>query len=439
MEETLDTVMAGVPHAPLLGIFLLLFGSGLCAQTIQLSPAEQLKTKPSGQVSAFKRSADSTVVATSVAQAYLYIEPYQTRFEYLMDASRVLSWLDPEKELPKEISLELKEDILHRLSRQADSWCRLTTGSGRVDGGLTTVALVMGRPGDTKQPPENEPVSVSETMVGFIWEFATPPAPDEIFVDWTGFIAGVRTLPVRVFFGNSSETLEIASYLPKLAWKSEGRVPLPLPLAEIPSIQILPPTVVPLATLVWIFGAAGFMGLLQYRGRPIPGGAMPWLATIFVGAALTWPLVNLKIGGGAQVPEVKDSKQAEVILTPLLRNIYRAFDRRDEEEIYDVLQRSVEGELLRRLYLETIEALTLDGREGARVTISEFSVDVRNVSSVPSSSGFIAECQWTALGKVGHWGHSHTRVNRYTAKVTVSPIGSDWKLTDLNVAEARRI
>lgn len=423
---------------PLVGTLILLLVAGLHAQTIQFNPADQLKVKPTGQVSSAKPSTDRAAVA-SVAQAYLYIEPYQTRFEYLMDASRVLGWLDPEKELPQEISPELKQDILHRLSRQADSWCRLTTGSGRVEGGLTTVALVMGRPGDTRPPPEKESIAVSGTMIGFIWEFATPPSPDEIFVDWTGFISGVRSLPVRVFFGNSSETLEIASYLPKLAWKSEGRVPLPLPLAEIPEIQILPPTIVPLATMIWVLGAAAFIGLLKYRRRPIPGGAMPWVATISVGAALTWPLVNLKIGGGAQVPEIKNSQQAEVVLTPLLRNIYRAFDRRDEEEIYDVLERSVEGELLRRLYLETIEALTLDGREGARVTISEFSVEVKDVSSASTNSGFVAECQWTALGKVGHWGHSHTRVNRYTAKVTVSPIGSDWKLTDLTVLEARRI
>ncbi len=427
--------MAGAPNSPLVGAILSLFLAAAHAQTIQRSPAEQLLLKPRAEVSPARKAAE----AVAVAQGYLYVEPYQTRFEYLMDASRILRWLDPEREVPAEISLELKQDILRRLNRQAESWCRLTTGSGRVEGGLTTVAVVMGRPGDTRPPPEKEPVLVSEAMFGFIWEFATPPSPNEIFVDWSGFIADVRSLPVRVFFGNSSETLEIASYLPKLAWKSEGRVPLPLPLAAIPEIRVLPPTVVPLATLVWVLGSVGFIVLLKLRRRPMPGGAMPWMATILVGAALTWPLVNLKIGGGAEVPEVKDNKQAEAILTPLLRNVYRAFDRRDEAEIYDVLARSVEGELLRRLYLETIEALTLDGREGARVTISEFSVEVREVSAAASGSAFVAECQWTALGKVGHWGHSHTRVNRYTAKVTVSPIGSDWKLTDLTVMEARRI
>ena len=57
----------------------------------------------------------------------------------------------------------------------------------------------------------------------------------------------------------------------------------------------------------------------------------------------------------------------------------------------------------------------------------------------PAAAGFIADCEWTALGTVGHWGHSHTRVNRYTARVTVQPVQGEWKLTDLEVREARRL
>jgi hypothetical protein len=119
--------------------------------------------------------------------------------------------------------------------------------------------------------------------------------------------------------------------------------------------------------------------------------------------------------------------------------VYRAFDHRNESEIYDVLARSVDGELLRKLYLETIEALTLEGREGTRVTINEFSADITGVQPAPSGDGFITECQWTAMGNVGHWGHSHTRVNRYTAKVTITPVVNAWKITQLEVSETRRL
>jgi hypothetical protein len=374
-----------------------------------------------------------------VAQGYLYIEPYQTRFEYLMDAPRLLRWLNPGEEPPEHLPPQAQKDATRALQKQVEGWCKLGLGTTRVPGGLTSLTVVLGRPGDTRPPPEGESVPTREAMFGCMWEFATPPSPEEVFVEWGGFIADVRTLPVRIFFGTGSEAHEIHAALPRLAWKSEGRVPLPIPLAPVPELESRPPTRLPLATLLWLAGTSSLMLLLKKGGRPLPGGALAWTATLLAGALLSWPLLNVRVGGGTDVPEIQETQQAEAILTPLLRNVYRAFDRRTEEQIYDVLARSVDGELLRRLYLETLEALTLDGREGARVTISEFSLDVLSVRPVEIGTGFTAECQWTALGKVGHWGHTHPRVNRYNAKVTVSPVQGEWKLTGLEVTEARRI
>jgi hypothetical protein len=107
--------------------------------------------------------------------------------------------------------------------------------------------------------------------------------------------------------------------------------------------------------------------------------------------------------------------------------------------VYDVLARSVDGELLRKLYLETIQALTLDGREGTRVTIAEFSATVDKLQSNPKGASFVADCNWMARGIVGHWGHSHPRVNIYNARVTITPVKGEWKLTGLEVQEVRRL
>ena len=105
---------------------------------------------------------------------------------------------------------------------------------------------------------------------------------------------------------------------------------------------------------------------------------------------------------------------------------------------YDVLNLSVDGELLRKLYLETIQALTLDGREGTRVLITEFEASVDEVTGQTPTGGFIAECNWSTIGTVGHWGHSHPRYNGYKAKLTVEPLKGEWKLTALDVQEVRR-
>jgi hypothetical protein len=52
-----------------------------------------------------------------------------------------------------------------------------------------------------------------------------------------------------------------------------------------------------------------------------------------------------------------NDERAHEIVSALLYNVYRAFDFRDEEIIYDTLERSVTGDLLTQTYLETRRGL----------------------------------------------------------------------------------
>lgn len=464
MAQTLGAV-TGIPliHRVKLPAWMLAAASAFLlslpasAQTIQLDSRDLLKkaagTPPqpaAGSSSPSPEEAPAPAAAPpaltqppaplgKVAQGYLYVDAFQSRFEFLIDAPRLLHWLNPAEAAPALLDNTAQQAAIKSVRKQVEGWCRLGVGGIKLDGTLTDISLIKGRPGATLPTQPGEKLQTDETLFGFMWEFATPPVPDEIIVEWRGFIGEIQKLPIRVFFGSRSEDIEMNSYLPKVSWKSQGRLPMPPPLAAIPEIIVVPPTVLPLATMIWLLIGVTFFIFVKMRGRGLPGGALPFALTWLLGAVLTWPMVNIQIAGGPQVPVIRDKVKAEEILTPLLRNVYRAFDRRSESDIYDVLARSVDGELLRKLYLETIEALTLDGREGARVSISEFSADVISVTPVESGAGFITECQWTALGNVGHWGHTHTRVNRYNARVTVSPVGNAWKITALDVTEARRI
>ena len=43
------------------------------------------------------------------------------------------------------------------------------------------------------------------------------------------------------------------------------------------------------------------------------------------------------------------------------------------------------------------------------------------------------------MGKVGHWGHVHSRQNRYDAIVTIKPVAGAWKVVDLELLEEKRL
>jgi len=125
------------------------------------------------------------------------------------------------------------------------------------------------------------------------------------------------------------------------------------------------------------------------------------------------------------------------VVAGLLHNIYRAFDFREEEQIYDVLARSVDGELLTQIYLETRRGLELANQGGARAKVKE--IELTDFAAEPAEAGgFTALATWTVNGSVGHWGHIHQRRNKYR-ELTVRPLQGTWKLTDIDILAEERL
>ena len=132
-------------------------------------------------------------------------------------------------------------------------------------------------------------------------------------------------------------------------------------------------------------------------------------------------------------------ERADELVGSLLHNIYRAFDFRGEETIYDVLDRSVTGDLLTEIYLETRRGLELASQGGARAKVKEIELLEVEPRALRGEPGFVAHCRWNVAGSVGHWGHVHTRTNQYEAELTVQPVDGAWKVTALEVLQEERL
>jgi hypothetical protein len=133
-------------------------------------------------------------------------------------------------------------------------------------------------------------------------------------------------------------------------------------------------------------------------------------------------------------------KDAVVVLDSLLKNVYRSFDFREEEDVYDRLATSVSGDLLSEIYLQNRKSLVVTQAGGARARVKEveiLNVDVNQLKD--RSLGLLFHAKWTAMGTVGHWGHIHMRKNQYEANITVEPVDTAWKITDLELLEEKRV
>ena len=170
------------------------------------------------------------------------------------------------------------------------------------------------------------------------------------------------------------------------------------------------------------------------------GLAVGMIVVLIAGSILLYPFLKVSVARPSVLtPEMSD-KKAVAVLESLLKNIYRSFDFRLEEDVYDRLATSVSGDLLSDIYLQNRKSLVVTQAGGAQARVKEVKIQDVEVSSLKDRPlGLRFHAKWTALGTVGHWGHIHTRENQYDANITVEPVDAAWKITDLELLEEKRI
>ena len=128
------------------------------------------------------------------------------------------------------------------------------------------------------------------------------------------------------------------------------------------------------------------------------------------------------------------------LLQALLKNTYRAFDFRSEEDVYDKLALSVNGDLLTDIYLQHRRSMAVQQAGGAQAKIKEVAVENASAERITGDDlSYALHGRWTALGTVGHWGHLHQRKNRYEAVIKVTAEEGHWKIIGLDLRDEQRI
>ena len=135
--------------------------------------------------------------------------------------------------------------------------------------------------------------------------------------------------------------------------------------------------------------------------------------------------------------EKLNEEDAKLVFGQLHGNIYRAFDSREDRAIYNSLASSVDGDLLRTLYLQIKRSLLMAEQGGARSRVVKVKIVAGNMK--PEKGGFAYDCTWRVTGTVEHWGHIHTRENEYEGTFAVSFAATGWKITDYDLHRQKRL
>jgi hypothetical protein len=183
----------------------------------------------------------------------------------------------------------------------------------------------------------------------------------------------------------------------------------------------------------------GAAWLLSFNPHVMRRGILLCALALIAGSVCGHAVGGLPVREKLLGPGLPSDLEARRVLRGLMLNTYRAFMLEDEEAVYDVLARSVAGEYLSEVYLESREALRMDDSDAALSIVDR--LDVRSIESMRRSedNGVTIVASWEVYGSVFHWGHIHFRCNTYRAQVTIVPADGYWRVTDLQVLDQERV
>ena len=359
---------------------------------------------------------------------FLYVEPYEVRKEIILRPKDLQDWIDlglaERNTIPKEMQPELLRSIGEFLRHHQ----RVEIDGRRIEPELARVNFLERTLRTSRVISEPMDLDIDSAVVGVIFVYPIDePLPQHVTMEWDLWNDRIQRVPGSAV----DEAGPLPTFLepdsPVLEWRNFLKHP------TLPTLQILAPPPGGLSRMAhharWplLFAAAlALLATLRPRRSRVTGAAVVLLVGLAAG--------SFALGRGARLSDAR----ARELVSGLLHNVYRAFDFRQEEQSYDVLARSVDGDLLAQIYLETRRGLELANQGGARAKVKQIELQELTREAAPAG-GLTASATWTVIGSVGHWGHIHQRQNQYQARLHVAPIEGEWKLVGLDILEEKRL
>jgi hypothetical protein len=363
---------------------------------------------------------------------FIYVEPYEVRKEIIVRPLDLQRWVDLGLEGRSTIPVDIQPELLRRAAEFLRERQRVVIDGATPAPELARINFLERtlRTSRVIDPPVE--LDVYSATIGVIFVYPTAGLPDKVTMDWDLFDERVQLVPASSVDQAGPLPTYLEPDVPVLEWQNFLQDPVLPTLIEIRP----PPTAMQalLLSLRWVLLPAALLWIAWLivgglRGRGVDRAQV--LAAVALLLVTGW---SFRSGGQAGLD---DQAGAEVV-QGLLTNVYRAFDFRAEERVYDTLARSVSGDLLETIFLETRRSLELENQGGARAKVKDVElveVEFRD----GEDGGFVADARWNVHGSVGHWGHVHTRSNAYQALLNVTPEDGVWKLTGVEILDEQRL
>jgi hypothetical protein len=378
----------------------------------------------------------------SSLMSFLYIEPYEVRHEILARVKDLAAWTDLGLRGDEFIEADENEPLKRRVGAFFLERDKVLVDGEQLRPILDRTSLIKFSTTASLFIHQPEQLPINTTMLGVIITYLTEGIPQKVTSEWNLWSDRIQEVPTDAVDPAGPFPSYVTPDSNVLTWTNR------LKSYQIPTVvgievdKSLTTMKIPLASVLCLLALLPVgLRIRKRRQDARPVGFHIALVILFAAAIfLLYPVLQVAVAKPAAIaPEMTD-ENAVTVLDSLLKNIYRSFDFREEEDVYDRLATSVSGDLLSDIYLQNRKSLvvTQAGNAPARVKeVEVLDVDVRHLDDRPL--GLLFGATWTAIGSVGHWGHIHIRKNQYNANIIVEPLDGTWKITGLELLEEKRL
>jgi hypothetical protein len=377
----------------------------------------------------------------SGVRTFLYIEPYEVRHEILVRVKDMMTWMDFDLRGEEYIEEDEFDPVRQQIANFFMEHEYVLIDGERLKPILDRVSYVESTISRSRFIDIPERVPLNTAMIGVVITYLTDGIPKEVETRWELFsdrvqkVTAMMTDPAGPFpydLSPDDNILKWTNYLKNYTIPTVDRT------AVDDNHRGIGLSLLSLGCIVLLI--ASLFSLVKRRRRSQSILVPAILAVVMlIGAVTLHPYLQVSVGSSVRTAQISPEQGKEIVYH-LLKNVYRAFDFREEEDIYDKLAISVDGELLNEIYLQNRESMLIEQAGGAQAKVTR--IELKDVQFDPSQDrpGAVdVRTQWSALGTVGHWGHTHTRRNLYDAILTLDVSDGSWKIVDIEVVEEKRI
>ncbi|TRX70245.1 HupE/UreJ family protein [Carboxylicivirga sp. M1479] len=373
---------------------------------------------------------------TTPIMVFLSVEPYEVRKEVLIKGTEVVRILGLEVDQGNIMTTQQQAEIKAKLVQLIGEKDRTIVNNSAVFAESVTANFVRLGKGGVSINETAVDVVLDEAIVGISLNYLTDNYPDSIRSSWDLF-PETKDVDLSMVDPHATIAAVLKPENNSIKWKSRIKG-FKVPALEPIEVESEPIAIVSYSLwlcLIVVFIALWFFNRSHvYKART----KVYFLSLTMLGFAL-FPFARPALGFSIVSHAKPSLEKGEILLSDLLTNVYRAFDKKQEDEVYDRLALSVSNEQLAEIYLQNRESMALENRGGARATVDELSISKLHKIDKIETNNYLADVEWAVRGSVNHYGHTHYRQNKYRALVTFIIDEEVWKISDIEILDARRL